>query len=149
MPRQCVATPAATVTELLDAYRPRDFFFTSPSGSLLGQGVLTTVTGVDDLSDALHATAAEPGRHAVAVGALPFNRTAPARLVIPATVQRGPAIMPGTGATRARRPGTAPGPPPPFPTPPHTPPRSNAPSPSWPAQTAPGCAKLSWPAASA
>jgi len=104
MPRQCVATPAATVTELLDAYRPRDFFFTSPSGSLLGQGVLTTVTGVDDLSDALHATAAEPGRHAVAVGALPFNRTAPARLVIPATVQRGPAIMPGTGATRARRP---------------------------------------------
>src|SRR5690606_24054942 len=53
MPRQRVATPAATATELVNAYRPRDFLLTSASGSLLGRGVLATATGVEDLSGVL------------------------------------------------------------------------------------------------
>src|SRR5690606_37684087 len=91
MPRQRVATPAATATELVNAYRPRDFLLTSASGSLLGRGVLATATGVEDLSGVLGEVATDTGQAALAVGALPFDRDAPAHLVVPETVRRGPA----------------------------------------------------------
>src|SRR5690606_22729993 len=91
MPRQRVATPATTAAELVNAYRPRDFLLSSASGSLLGQGVRATATGVEDLSEVLAGVATDTGRAAVAVGALPFDRDAPAHLVVPETVRRGPA----------------------------------------------------------
>lgn len=104
MPRQRVATPATTAAELVNAYRPRDFLLSSASGSLLGQGVLATATGVEDLSEVLAGVATDTGRAAVAVGALPFDRDAPAHLVVPETVRRGPAAASAAEAAPARLP---------------------------------------------
>src|SRR5690606_33800927 len=83
---------------------PRDFLLSSASGSLLGQGVLATATGVEDLSEVLAVVATDTGRAAVAVGALPFDRDAPAHLVVPEPVRRGPAAASAAEAAPARLP---------------------------------------------
>ncbi|KUP97720.1 isochorismate synthase [Thermobifida cellulosilytica] len=104
MPRQRVAAPAPTVTELVAAYQPRDFLLTSASGTLLGSGALATVTGIDELADVLSRVGTDTGQAAVAVGALPFDRDAPAHLVVPETVRRGPAPEPAAAPAPRRSP---------------------------------------------
>ncbi|MDL4770559.1 MULTISPECIES: isochorismate synthase DhbC [Thermomonosporaceae] len=100
-----VATDAAG---LLTDYRPgSSFFFSSPERTLLAQGTWA------DVPAAPHAPRTLPGRAAsalgtaarsghrdpIVVGALPFRPDAPARLFVPATVQR---TGPATGAPPAR-----------------------------------------------
>ena len=88
---QRTAAPAATAGELLTAYRPGDSFFSTASGALHGTGALTTLDRLDALPEAL----AEAGDGAVAMGALPFDVTRPAHLVVPKTLRRSPSPVQG------------------------------------------------------
>lgn len=115
-----VAAPAAPDPPIL-RYRAGDAFFSSPYGSLLGQGtVAETSTDGGDAADWSSAADAllrdarpETGQAPIVVGALPFVAGAPARLRVPRVVVRGrsprriatlPAPATGTGWTVRRRP---------------------------------------------
>ncbi|MBE2997586.1 isochorismate synthase [Nocardiopsis sp. HNM0947] len=85
MPQRTVA-PAATADDLLTAYRPGDSFFSTSTTALHGTGALATADRLDDIPAVL----AEAGGNAVAVGAVPFDATRPAHVVVPETVQWSP-----------------------------------------------------------
>ncbi|MDQ3406238.1 MAG: isochorismate synthase [Actinomycetota bacterium] len=79
--------------ELIDGYRPGAFLLAGPTGTLLASGVSAVVAESDP--DELAARVTKllvDGEAPVAVGALPFDVTAPPHLVIPTSVRRaGPA----------------------------------------------------------
>jgi isochorismate synthase len=90
---QLAASPPSTrrsAADLLDAYRPGDFFFASPRGTLLATGTshLTSVAAVDTAL-----ATADPG--AIVVGAIPFAPNADAALTLAATVQHGTPLLRG------------------------------------------------------
>lgn len=86
-------------TALLDAYRPgTDRFFAAPEATLLARGVHTQV---DHDERPLTVRVAQTLRRAretgddprpLVVGAIPFDRTAPAALAVPETVRWAPAL---------------------------------------------------------
>ncbi len=85
--------------DLLDDYRPGAFLFASPDGSLLAEGIHAHVTAVGSPSGlaarvdaALRSAKAAGIADPIVVGALPFRRDAPAHLVVPRSVRRGPAL---------------------------------------------------------
>lgn len=98
-------------TDLLSAYLPASFFWSSARGSLLADGVRAVVDGrpgarAEAVADVLDGMAGGPDAHVV--GAIGFGPSAPASLVVPAVVRRatafdsdaptdpvGPAPMPG------------------------------------------------------
>ncbi|MFE9097122.1 isochorismate synthase DhbC [Streptomyces sp. NPDC007264] len=87
-----------TATALLDAYRPgTDRFFASPTRTLLARGVRAHVAHderplPERVRDALTAARAGGEPDPVVVGAIAFDRTAPAALVVPAALRRAPAL---------------------------------------------------------
>jgi isochorismate synthase len=91
---QLAASPPSegrTAADLLDAYRPGDFFFASPRGTLLASGTTQPLlTSVDAVDTAL--ATADPD--AVVVGAIPFAPNASAALSLPMTVQRCDRLRP-------------------------------------------------------
>mgnify|MGYP001328284925 CR=1 FL=1 len=93
--------PVHGAADLLAAWLPGSFFYTSPRGTLLADGVhaLVAAGGVTHaeaaraaLADAAAAGIADP----VVVGAIGFRPDGPASLVVPAVVRRA---GPGAGAT--------------------------------------------------
>ncbi|MGW9347765.1 isochorismate synthase [Nocardiopsis flavescens] len=98
---QRAETPAANAGDLLAAYRPGDSFLSSPDGVLHGSGALAVLDRADALSDAL----ADAGPGALALGAVPFDATRPAHLVVPRTVRTAPPLREGAAdlAWRALR----------------------------------------------
>ena len=91
---QLAASPPSerrAAADLLDAYRPGDFFFASPRGTLLATGTSQpALTSLDAVDTAL----ATAGADAVVVGAIPFAPNAPAALTLPTTVHRGDPLRP-------------------------------------------------------
>ncbi|MFF1546442.1 isochorismate synthase DhbC [Streptomyces sp. NPDC058291] len=87
-----------TATALLDAYRPGAHrFFASPTRTLLAYGTRCQVAHderplSDRVQEALTAArlAGEPAP--VAIGAIPFDDSAPAALVVPTVLHRAPAL---------------------------------------------------------
>ena len=92
---QLAASPPSarpTAAELLGAYRPGEFFFASPRGTLLASGTTEPpLTSVDAVDTALATAEAD----AIVAGAIPFLPGAPAALTLPATVHRGESMRPG------------------------------------------------------
>ncbi|HWC82147.1 MAG TPA: isochorismate synthase [Pseudonocardiaceae bacterium] len=79
------ARPAATpVDEPLDAYRPGAFFFSSPRGSLLAEGV-RGAPRLAEIGELLR-----DNENTLVVGAIPFDPNESARLLVPHSVHRGP-----------------------------------------------------------
>ncbi|WP_224366823.1 isochorismate synthase DhbC [Hyalangium versicolor] len=103
--------PQALATQLLESYEAgSSFFFASPRRTLLARGTFATVpssTGADALQQLPGRVAAvlQEAREAshdipVAVGAVPFDGSVPASLVVPMTIQRaGPLEFGSAGAT--------------------------------------------------
>lgn len=95
-------SPAALGKQLLDDYQAGDFFFSSPSRTLLGRGSLVVVDdpGRLDKSEpilarvaACLARARECGcDNPVIVGALPFDNKKEARLIIPERLKQAPPL---------------------------------------------------------
>ncbi|MGI5375517.1 isochorismate synthase DhbC [Streptomyces sp. CA-251387] len=87
-----------TATALLDAYRPdTDRFLASPTRTLLARGVRAQVAHderplTERVREALTASRAAGEPDPVVVGAIPFDHTGPAALVVPAAVHRAPAL---------------------------------------------------------
>ncbi|MFB6628478.1 isochorismate synthase DhbC [Streptomyces sp. NPDC004288] len=84
-------------TGLLDAFRAGDRFLATPTRTLLAHGVLAEVPhGPEPLARRVSATLADAraARHPapVVMGAVPFDQTAPAALVVPETVRTRPAL---------------------------------------------------------
>ncbi|MFE7131006.1 isochorismate synthase [Streptomyces sp. NPDC057638] len=84
-------------TGLLDAYRREDRFLATPTRTLLARGVRHSVPhGPEPLhrrvADALRAVGPDDGGPRVVLGAIPFDPSAPAALVVPETVTTGPAL---------------------------------------------------------
>lgn len=72
---------------LLDDYYPGCFFFSSPSGTVLGIGVRSAFTGPpDELVSRVPKLIADSGGDLV-IGALPFDRAAAPRLVVPESLR--------------------------------------------------------------
>ena len=91
---QLAASPPSTrrtAAELLDAYRPGDFFFASPRGTLLADGPTQSLTSVAAVDTAL--ATADPD--AVVVGAIPFAPNAAAALSLATSVRHGAAPVAG------------------------------------------------------
>lgn len=100
---------------LLEAYRPGDFFFSSPRGSLLARGVHLRVAAAGGASSiaeraraALRQAAANGIADPIVVGVLPYAPEAPgtpSALIVPRSVRRGPPVTaafawaPPAGAT--------------------------------------------------
>nr|WP_211222423.1 isochorismate synthase [Actinokineospora enzanensis] len=84
----------ASPADLTAAYREGAFLFTSPTGVLLAEGAREVLDSPDKVPDAV----AEGG---IAVGVIPFDPTAPSRLVVPETVHRA---GPLPSASQARPP---------------------------------------------
>lgn len=82
MPQRTV-TPAATAGELLTAYRPGDSFFSTATRAIHGTGVLATTGRAEDIPAVL----ADAGENALAMGAIPFDVSQPAHVVVPEIVQ--------------------------------------------------------------
>jgi isochorismate synthase len=98
--------PQHRAEDLLSAYLPGSFFYSSVRGVLLADGVHATVAGgpgprADAATRALHAAADAGLAEPVVVGALGFGPDAPASLVVPAVVRRAlPAGVPVVPAPR-------------------------------------------------
>ncbi|MCM2386956.1 isochorismate synthase [Streptomyces albipurpureus] len=91
------AHPAVgAATSLLDAYRPGDRFLATPTRTVLARGVAQTVPGGDRPLAQRVATALAQARTTssapLVIGAIPFDQSAPAALVIPETARCGPAL---------------------------------------------------------
>ncbi|MCK8678276.1 isochorismate synthase DhbC [Streptomyces lichenis] len=97
-PTAAPAHPAVgAATTLLDAYRPADRLLATPTRTLLAHGVHRTVEhGSEPLSErvarTLRETRAERHPAPVVIGAIPFDQTAPAALVVPEALRTGPAL---------------------------------------------------------
>ncbi|GAA4523580.1 isochorismate synthase [Amycolatopsis samaneae] len=94
-------TPVHRAADLLAAYLPGSFYFSSPRGSLLADGVRASVrrergSWADAAAGALDAAAALGVAEPVVAGAIGFLPDAEASLVIPAVVRRAGAPERGT-----------------------------------------------------
>ncbi|WP_018564622.1 isochorismate synthase DhbC [Streptomyces sp. PsTaAH-124] len=95
---ETAAGAVGVATALLDAYRPGAHrFFASPTRTLLAEGTHTRVAHderplTDRVREALGTAAAQGAADPVVIGAIPFDRTAPAALVVPAALHRAPAL---------------------------------------------------------
>ncbi|MYR63575.1 isochorismate synthase, partial [Streptomyces sp. SID625] len=95
---ETAAGAVGVATALLDAYRPGAHrFFASPTRTLLAEGTHTRVAHderplTDRVREALGTAAAQGAADPVVIGAIPFDRTAPAALVVPAALYRAPAL---------------------------------------------------------
>ncbi|GHA87724.1 isochorismate synthase DhbC [Streptomyces termitum] len=93
-----VPSAVGAATGLLDAFRAGDRLLATPTRTLLAHGVLTEVphgtAPVAARAAAALAEARDARRHPspVVLGAIPFDQTAPAALVVPETVRTGPAL---------------------------------------------------------
>ncbi|MGH3625369.1 MAG: isochorismate synthase [Sciscionella sp.] len=82
----------AEAERLLDGYHPGCFFFSSPSGTVLGTGVRSTFTGApDELVSRVPKLIADSGGDLV-IGALPFDPAADPRIVVPETLRHAPPL---------------------------------------------------------
>ncbi|MGK4004663.1 isochorismate synthase DhbC [Sorangium sp. So ce1036] len=104
--------PASNAAQLLEQYSPESsFFFASPTCTLLAQGVremkLEPERG-DRLAGRVAAllAASEGARYPrpIVVGAVPFNNTSPARLIVPRTIQSAGPLGAAAVALRPRAP---------------------------------------------
>jgi len=91
--------PRHRAADLLAAYLPGSFFYSSARGALLADGVHAVVRTDDGPVSAAVAAALADARRVgvrdpVVVGALGFGPGAPASLVVPAVVRRAPAGLP-------------------------------------------------------
>uniref|UniRef100_UPI003F49651F isochorismate synthase DhbC n=1 Tax=Streptomyces chartreusis TaxID=1969 RepID=UPI003F49651F len=89
--------PVGAATVLLDAFRPGDRFLATPTRTLLAHGVLAQVPhGPEPVAERVMATLrrARSGNRAapLVMGAIPFDQSAPAALVVPETTRSGPAL---------------------------------------------------------
>ncbi|MUL43452.1 isochorismate synthase [Streptomonospora sp. PA3] len=96
--------PAAAAGDLLDAYRPGAAFLASPDGVILGEGVAATAERLEDVSGLLAQGTAEAESGPIAIGAIPFDGTAPGRLVVPALVRTAPPLSRSPQGDRRQRP---------------------------------------------
>ncbi|WP_437820774.1 isochorismate synthase DhbC [Sorangium sp. So ce1078] len=112
-----VALPVANAGQLLKQYTPESaFFFASPTRTLLAQGVHDMILepiGTDRgerLSDRITRVLAAQGRAGhglpLVVGAVPFNSTSAAHLIVPKTIQSAGPLSPVSDALRPRPPAT-------------------------------------------
>ncbi|MBP2474470.1 isochorismate synthase [Crossiella equi] len=95
MPTQHEVSAPVSPVELLSGYRAgSSFFFSSPRGTQLAEGVADTVPSaagpgeLGALPARVAALLAERRPGSVVVGAVPFDHNAPAALVVPETVRR-------------------------------------------------------------
>ncbi|WP_148313814.1 isochorismate synthase DhbC [Sorangium cellulosum] len=106
-----VAHPLSNAGQILKQYTPESaFFFASPTRTLLAQGVhdmILETIGTDRgerLSDRITRVLAAQRRagHGVpmAVGAVPFNSTSPAHLIVPKTIQSAGPLSAAADALR-------------------------------------------------
>ncbi|MFC4004171.1 isochorismate synthase [Prauserella oleivorans] len=102
--------PRHRAADLLTAYLPGSFYYSSAGGTLLADGVVTSVRAesgsragatAQALADAAAAGVPEP----IAVGAIGFRPDGQASLVVPAVVRRA---APPEGEAEPRRPGVGP-----------------------------------------
>ncbi|MFI1469199.1 isochorismate synthase DhbC [Streptomyces wuyuanensis] len=97
-PTAAPAHPAVgAATTLLDAYRQADRLLATPTRTLLAHGVHSEVPhGPEPLARRVAETLREAGdaRHAspVVIGAIPFDQSAPAALVVPESLRTGPPL---------------------------------------------------------
>jgi isochorismate synthase len=104
--------PQHRATDLLTAYLPGSFFYSSTGGVLLADGVHAAVAGgtgprAGAAAAALDAAAAAGLPEPVAVGAIGFGPGGPASLIVPAVVRRsgpaggwdGPVLVPAQRST--------------------------------------------------
>ncbi|XXY49778.1 isochorismate synthase DhbC [Sorangium sp. So ce269] len=110
-----VALPVVNAGQLLRQYTPESaFFFSSPTRTLLAQGVHDVILepngadGDDRLADRVTRLLAAQGRHGhglpIVVGAVPFNSTSPAHLIVPRTIQSAGPLNPVAEALRREPP---------------------------------------------
>ncbi|AUX43226.1 isochorismate synthase [Sorangium cellulosum] len=109
--QDAIALPALNAGQLLKQYTPESaFFFASPTRTLLAQGVHDMILepiGADRgerLTERIARTLAAQGRTGhglpIAVGAVPFNSTSPAHLIVPRTIQGAGPLNPAADALR-------------------------------------------------
>ena len=104
----------ATTRELLNTMGEQDIVIVGPGGGFVGRGVRARIDLPKGLAEPDAAARvgdelAAHGEDAIAVGAFPFDRDAPASLVIPAEIVRRP--LPSTTGGSAGAASTAPEPP--------------------------------------
>ncbi|MFD7655806.1 hypothetical protein ACFV4N_17675, partial [Actinosynnema sp. NPDC059797] len=104
--------PVHRAADLLAAYLPGSFFYSSTTGSLLADGVHATVgaghgTRAAAVAEALDAAAVFGVEDPVVVGAIGFRPDAEASLVVPAVVRRAVVgqreLQPARGAVAGLR----------------------------------------------
>ncbi|WP_197319896.1 isochorismate synthase [Saccharomonospora sp. NB11] len=96
--------PRYRADELLAAYLPGSFYYSSPSGTVLADGVCAEVRTepgrrAEGVAAALTTAVDDGVAEPMVVGALGFRPDAEASLVIPAVVRRAPAPGPGVEPT--------------------------------------------------
>ncbi|MFY0566285.1 isochorismate synthase DhbC [Archangium lansingense] len=105
--------PRMLATQLLDSYEAgSSFFFASPKRTMLARGTFATVPHSGGANALAHlpervATVLNEAREAahdipVAVGAVPFDSSIPAQLVVPMTIQRAGPLVFDTAAPAQR-----------------------------------------------
>ncbi|MGK3993753.1 isochorismate synthase DhbC [Sorangium sp. So ce1024] len=110
--QNAAALPAQSAGQLLKQYTPESaFFFSSPTRTLLAQGALDTILEPNDgdrLPERVARVLAAQSRAGqglpMVVGAVPFNRTSPAHLIVPRTVQGAGPLNPVVDAIRREAP---------------------------------------------
>ncbi|WP_428985993.1 isochorismate synthase [Streptomyces pyxinicus] len=89
--------PVGAATVLLDAFRPGDRFLATPTRTLLAHGVLEEVPHgpgpvYERVAETLRGVRARHGAAPLVIGAIPFDQSAPAALVVPEATRGGPAL---------------------------------------------------------
>lgn len=110
--QHAAALPSQSAGQLLKQYTPESaFFFSSPTRTLLAQGAHDMILEPNDgdrLSDRVARVLAAQSRAGqglpMVVGAVPFNRTSPAHLIVPRTVHGAGPLNPAMDASRREAP---------------------------------------------
>ncbi len=100
--------PTYRASDLLSAYLPGSFYYSSPGGTVLADGVLRSVRAdsgrrAEAVAAELGAAAADGVAEPIVVGALGFRPDSESRLVVPAVVRRASAPESGRGAVPPRQ----------------------------------------------
>ncbi|QBI54655.1 isochorismate synthase [Streptomonospora litoralis] len=101
---QRTESAADAAGDLLDAYRPGGAFLASPSGVLVGGGAAAVAERLEDVAGLLAQGTADSPAGPVAIGAIPFDGTAPGRLVVPDSVRTAPPLSRSAQGARRQRP---------------------------------------------
>ncbi|WP_434048255.1 MULTISPECIES: isochorismate synthase DhbC [Sorangium] len=110
--QDAVGLPAQSAGHLLKQYTPESaFFFSSPTRTLLAQGAHDMILEPNDgdrLPDRVARLLSTHGRAGqglpMVVGAVPFNTTSPAHLIVPRSVQAAGPLNPAMDALRREAP---------------------------------------------